>query len=62
MKKKLPPFGDASRDKELAYWWSNHKKQDQYRIAAEKRAQRLAEKKRAALAKLSKEEKKILGL
>ena len=50
------------RDDEVAQWWARHKEAD--RKAAEKlrRGQEREAKKQAALAKLSKEERKLLGI
>jgi len=47
---------DIRDNKELKSWWKTHQKLDKARMAC------LAQKKKAALAKLSDEEKKLLGL
>lgn len=49
-------------DKELKAWWKEHKAFDMERRKVEKAAEKAEEKKKAALAKLSKEDRKILGL
>ena len=47
---------------ELAEWWVEHKKQDAKRLAAEAEKRRKTRVKRAALKKLTKEERQLLGL
>lgn len=47
---------------ELAEWWTEHKKQDAKRLAAEREKKRKAKVRREALRKLNKEERQLLGL
>lgn len=47
---------------EIALWWADHKKKDANRLAREAAERRKEEAKKAALAKLSTEEKAALGL
>jgi hypothetical protein len=51
-----------TKDKDLKIWWEEHQEQDRKREEAERRASEKRRLKREALSKLSKEERKALGL
>ncbi len=53
--------GGITREKLFA-WWKAHKEEDAARREAERKAREIQEKRKAALAKLSKEEQKLLGV
>lgn len=53
--------GGITRE-ELFAWWKAHKEEDRVRREAERKAREIQEKRKAALAKLSKEEQKLLGV
>lgn len=47
---------------ELRTWWAEHKRLDEARIKREEQAKEFEKKRRAALSKLSEEDKKILNI
>lgn len=47
---------------EMQIWWRDHQAADKKRLQAELKSKRTAKAKEAAIAKLSKHERKILGL
>lgn len=53
--------GGITRE-ELFAWWKAHKEEDAARREQIRKARELQEKRKAALAKLSKEERKLLGV
>jgi hypothetical protein len=53
--------GGITRE-ELFAWWKAHKEEDALRREKVRKAQEVAERRKAALAKLSKEEQKLLGV
>jgi hypothetical protein len=53
--------GGITRE-ELFAWWKEHKEEDARRKDAERKAREIQERRAAALAKLSKEERKLLGV
>jgi len=50
------------KQSEIYNWWARHKREDEERKAREEATRRAAELKREALAKLTSEERKALGL
>ncbi len=58
----LQQVGIILKDHELNSWWIKHKKIDEERIAREIAEAVKTEAKRVALAKLSNEDKQVLGL
>lgn len=62
---KLDAFiynGRVPEARKLADWWERHQEWDRKRIKEEKEQKRLKKLKKQALSKLTKEEKKALGL
>jgi hypothetical protein len=53
--------GGITRE-QLFKWWAEHKEEDRQRREAARRARELQEKRKAALAKLTTEERKLLGV
>ena len=58
----LEELGAAFPDSETALWWIEHKEQDRLRLQREQEKRQAKMKKKAALAKLTPEERKLLGL
>lgn len=50
------------KEKELRDWWENHKREDERRRIEELEAKKHERAKKAALAKLSKQDKVVLGI
>lgn len=50
------------KSRRLADWWEKHQKADRKRIRQEKEAEEMKEKRQAALSKLTKEDREVLGL
>lgn len=58
----LEGMGASFPDSETARWWRDHKEQDRLRLKREQEERKAKMKKKAALAKLTPEERKLLGL
>lgn len=58
----LEELGADFPDSETALWWIEHKEKDNLRLQREREKRKAEKKKEAALAKLTPEERKLLGI